>query len=81
MKSSPPTHKYPDTCSSCWLAAGKAQARLGPLNFQSVTTHTAPNKPPFLPKPQRSHLTAAPTPASQPPPLKFPKLRAAFKSP
>jgi hypothetical protein len=80
MTSLPPTHKYPDTRSSCRLAAGKAQARLAPLNSQSVATQTAPNDMPFLPKPQRSHLTPAPTPVSQPSPRKFPELDAALKS-
>jgi hypothetical protein len=80
MTSLPPTNSHPDT-PSCWLAARNAQARFGPLNLQSAATQTAPNKLPFLPKPQRAHLTAAPTSASQPPRRKFPNLHAALKSP
>lgn len=80
MTASPPTNNHPDTRSACQLAAGKAQVRLGPLNRHSVATQTAPNMP-CLPKPYCSHLTAAPTPAAQPPPLKFPKPHAALKSP
>ena len=60
MTSSPPTNNHPDT-PSCWLAARNAQARFGPLNFQSAATQTAPNKLPVPAKTAARSLADAPT--------------------
>jgi hypothetical protein len=46
-----------DTCHSCWLAAGSAQARIGPLDSQPVA-------PPIFSRtvqPARSPLRAHPS--------------------
>ena len=81
MMPSPPIDDRPNTRYSCWLAAGSAQARIGPLDWRAVapsipscnvhSTHFHRRKPaPFkltrARRPPRSNRSKPRPPAKSP---------------
>jgi hypothetical protein len=66
MMPSPPIDDHYDTCHSRWLAAGRAQARIPPVDSQpvappSVSRNVQPARPP-----RRAHACFATNRSQQP---------------